>query len=85
MRFLFFWHTLHLEQKSLKQIENFKCIVALNKDQNDVVTHSVADDEKTHTFRKQEGCSNESSQDGVGLRVVSEHNSLEVFLTLSLA
>ena len=77
------------------QIEHFKCIVALNKDQNDVVTHSVADDEKTHTFRKQEGCSNESSQDGVGLRVVlnmctvqplrSEHNSLEVFLTLSLA
>ena len=44
------------------QIEHFKCIVALNnKDQNDVVTHSVADDEKTHTFRKQEGCSNESS------------------------
>ena len=67
------------------QIEHFKCIVALNKDQNDVVTHSVADDEKTHTFRKQEGCSNESSQDGVGLRVVSEHDSLEVFLTLSLA
>ena len=67
------------------QIEHFKCIVALNKDQNDVVTHSVADDEKTHTFRKQEGCSNESSQDGVGLGVVSEHNTLEVFLTLSLA
>ena len=76
---------LHLEQKSLKQIEHFKCIVALNKGQNDVVTHSVADDEKTHTFRKQESRSNESSQDGVGLRVVSEHNSLEVFLTLSLA
>ena len=67
------------------QIEHFKCIVALNKDQNDVVTHSVADDEKTHAFRKQEGCSNESSQDGVGLGVASEHNTLEVFLTLSLA
>ena len=55
MRFLFFWHTLHLEQKSLKQIEHFKCIVALNKDQNDVVTHSVADDEKTHTFKNKKG------------------------------
>ena len=31
------------------QIEHFKHIVALNnKDQNDVVTHSVADDEKTY-------------------------------------
>ena len=31
------------------QIEHFKCIVALNKDQNEVVIHSVADDEETHT------------------------------------
>ena len=37
------------------QIEHFKCIVALNKDQNDVVTHSVADDEKTHTFKNKKG------------------------------
>ena len=49
MSFLFFWHTLHLERNSLMQIEHFKCIVALNKDQNEVVIHSVADDEETHT------------------------------------
>ena len=31
------------------QIEHCKCILALNKDQNEVVIHSVADDEETHT------------------------------------